>query len=125
MTLARNDPPLWRQRFECDRDAEEALLDRFRHPDDPLKILIVTARLLTGFDAPILQTMYPDKPLRDHTLLQAICRTMTRDRREREVRCDPVGESRLTAHLNTAHHRQAAVHVRQVAGETKDSARAM
>jgi type I restriction enzyme R subunit len=36
---------------------------------------IVTSKLLTGFDAPILQTMYLDKPLRDHTLLQAICRT--------------------------------------------------
>jgi type I restriction enzyme R subunit len=61
----------WRR----DRDAEEKLLDRFRDPADPLKILIVTSKLLTGFDAPILQTMYLDKPLRDHTLLQAICRT--------------------------------------------------
>ncbi|TVQ64028.1 MAG: type I restriction endonuclease subunit R, partial [Spirulina sp. DLM2.Bin59] len=57
------------------RDQEEKLLDRFRNPNDPLKILIVTAKLLTGFDAPILQAMYLDKPLRDHTLLQAICRT--------------------------------------------------
>jgi len=61
--------------FRRDRDAEERLLDRFRDPNDPLKIIIVTAKLLTGFDAPILQTMYLDKPLRDHTLLQAICRT--------------------------------------------------
>ncbi len=61
----------WRR----DRDAEEKLLDRFRDPADPLKVLIVTSKLLTGFDAPILQTMYLDKPLRDHTLLQAICRT--------------------------------------------------
>jgi type I restriction enzyme, R subunit len=37
--------------------------------------LIVTAKLLTGFDSPILQTMYLDKSLKDHTLLQAICRT--------------------------------------------------
>jgi type I restriction enzyme R subunit len=57
------------------RDDEEKLLDRFRDPNDPLKLLIVTAKLLTGFDAPILQAMYLDKPLRDHTLLQAICRT--------------------------------------------------
>jgi len=57
------------------RDEEEALLERFRDPGDPLKILIVTAKLLTGFDAPILQTMYLDKPMKDHTLLQAICRT--------------------------------------------------
>jgi type I restriction enzyme, R subunit len=61
----------WRR----DRDAEEKLLDRFRDPADPLKVLIVTSKLLTGFDAPILQAMYLDKPLRDHTLLQAICRT--------------------------------------------------
>ncbi|MAW60657.1 MAG: DEAD/DEAH box helicase [Planctomycetes bacterium] len=61
--------------YRRERDAEEALLDRFRDPKDPLKILIVTSKLLTGFDAPILQTMYLDKPLRDHTLLQAICRT--------------------------------------------------
>ncbi len=57
------------------RDDEERLLDRFRDKNDPLKLLIVTAKLLTGFDAPILQAMYLDKPMRDHTLLQAICRT--------------------------------------------------
>ena len=66
-----NEYAPWRR----DRDAEEKLLDRFRDPADPLKILIVTSKLLTGFDAPILQAMYLDKPLRDHTLLQAICRT--------------------------------------------------
>jgi len=57
------------------RDDEEKLLDRFRDPNDPLQLLIVTAKLLTGFNAPILQAMYLDKPMRDHTLLQAICRT--------------------------------------------------
>src|SRR5204863_1175085 len=57
------------------RDEEEKLLDRFRDPNDPLKLLIVTAKLLTGFDAPILQVMYLDKPLKEHSLLQAICRT--------------------------------------------------
>ena len=61
--------------YKRDRDAEEKLLDQFCDPKDPLKIIIVTSKLLTGFDAPILQTMYLDKPLRDHTLLQAICRT--------------------------------------------------
>ncbi|MFO7632498.1 MAG: HsdR family type I site-specific deoxyribonuclease, partial [Caldilinea sp.] len=69
----RDDPRYGR--YKRDRDAEEKLLDRFRDPNDPLQILIVTAKLLTGFDAPILQAMYLDKPLRDHTLLQAICRT--------------------------------------------------
>lgn len=60
--------------YDRTRDEEEKLLERFRAPADPLKLLIVTAKLLTGFDAPILQVMYLDKPLRDHTLLQAICR---------------------------------------------------
>src|SRR5258707_13523214 len=57
------------------RPSDSVVLDRFRDANDPLKILVVTAKLLTGFDAPILQAMYLDKPLRDHTLLQAICRT--------------------------------------------------
>lgn len=59
------------------RSKEEAakILDRFRDPGDPLEIVIVTSKLLTGFDAPILQVMYLDKPMKDHTLLQAICRT--------------------------------------------------
>ena len=60
--------------YDRSRDEEERMLDRFRDPADPLKLIIVTAKLLTGFDAPILQAMYLDKPLRDHTLLQAICR---------------------------------------------------
>jgi len=54
---------------------QEKLLDRFRDPLSPLKFVIVTSKLLTGFDAPILQCMYLDKPLKDHTLLQAVCRT--------------------------------------------------
>lgn len=65
----------WQPHFSREKDEEERLLDRFRDPNDPLKLLIVTAKLLTGFDAPILQAMYLDKPMRDHNLLQAICRT--------------------------------------------------
>lgn len=61
--------------FRRDRDAEAKLLDYFREKDSPLKLVIVTAKLLTGFDAPVLQAMYLDKPMKDHTLLQAICRT--------------------------------------------------
>lgn len=57
------------------KDEQAKILDRFRDPMDPLKIVIVTSKLLTGFDAPILQCMYLDKPMKDHTLLQAICRT--------------------------------------------------
>jgi arylsulfatase A-like enzyme len=68
-------PKEWRDKYKLDSESEEMLLERFRDPSDQLQILIVTAKLLTGFDAPILQTQYLDKPLRDHTLLQAICRT--------------------------------------------------
>ena len=57
------------------RDEEAKILDRFRDPKDPLSLIIVTSKLLTGFDAPILQAMYLDKPMKDHNLLQAICRT--------------------------------------------------
>lgn len=61
--------------YRRSKDEEAKVLDRFRDPADPLQIVIVTSKLLTGFDAPILQTMYLDKPMKDHTLLQAICRT--------------------------------------------------
>jgi type I restriction enzyme R subunit len=74
MHVTQGDPDAWKGHAR-DRDAEEKLLDRFRDPSDPLKFLIVTSKLLTGFDAPILQAMYLDKPMRDHNLLQAICRT--------------------------------------------------
>ena len=75
ISVGQGAPQDWRERFRRSKDEEERLLDRFRDPADPLKILIVTAKLLTGFDAPNLQCMYLDRPLRDHTLLQAICRT--------------------------------------------------
>ena len=75
ISVGQGAPQEWKEKYGRSKDEEEKLLDRFRDPADPLKILIVTAKLLTGFDAPNLQCMYLDKPLRDHTLLQAICRT--------------------------------------------------
>jgi type I restriction enzyme R subunit len=63
------------KKFRRDRDTEAKVLDTFRDTHSPLKLVIVTSKLLTGFDAPILQVMYLDKPMKDHTLLQAICRT--------------------------------------------------
>ena len=57
-----------------DEDEEREIRKRFADKSDPLKILIVTEKLLTGFDAPILYCMYLDKPMRDHVLLQAIAR---------------------------------------------------
>ncbi len=75
ISTSANDPLEFKQKWGMDKGQQEKLTDRFNDRDDPLKILIVTAKLLTGFDAPILQTMYLDKSLKDHTLLQAICRT--------------------------------------------------
>lgn len=63
------------KKYRRSKDEEAKVLDEFRDPKNPLKLVIVTAKLLTGFDAPILQAMYLDKPMKDHTLLQAICRT--------------------------------------------------
>ena len=79
MTLSKTgkkkDPDWWYTRWNRSKEEEEKLLDNYRDSNDSLKVLIVTSKLLTGFDAPILQTIYLDKVLRDHTLLQAVCRT--------------------------------------------------
>lgn len=75
MSIDARDPQEWKDSYGLSADAEAKLLNRFRDPADPLQLLVVTAKLLTGFDASILQAQYLDKPLRDHTLLQAICRT--------------------------------------------------
>lgn len=61
--------------YERDRAEEAEVKRRFRTFNDPLKFVVVTAKLLTGFDAPNLGVMYLDKPLRAHTLFQAITRT--------------------------------------------------
>ena len=60
--------------YYLDDNTEKLIRKAFRKPDENPKILIVTQKLLTGFDAPILYCMYLDKPMRDHTLLQAIAR---------------------------------------------------
>jgi len=67
------DPPLLRK-HHLDDDAEKRVRIAFRDPDQEPRILIVTQKLLTGYDAPVLYAMYLDKPLKDHTLLQAIAR---------------------------------------------------
>jgi type I restriction enzyme R subunit len=77
MTTMKNDPQSW-DRWNLDREQEATIKDRFRDINDPLKFVIVTAKLLTGFDAPIEGAMYLDKPLRAHTLFQAVCRTNRR-----------------------------------------------
>ncbi len=61
-------------RHHLSEEAEKRIRKAFRQPLELPKILIVTEKLLTGFDAPILYCMYLDKPMRDHVLLQAIAR---------------------------------------------------
>lgn len=68
-----NDKPLLKE-FHIGEKKEKAIRKSFSKYSDLPKILIVTEKLLTGFDAPILYAMYLDKPMRDHTLLQAIAR---------------------------------------------------
>ena len=68
-----NDPPELKA-FHIDSKKERDIRRRFKKFGEMPKILIVTEKLLTGFDAPILYAMYLDKPMRDHTLLQAIAR---------------------------------------------------
>ncbi len=68
-----NDPPHLK-RYHLSDEEETRVRKAFRKPDENPKILIVTEKLLTGYDAPILYAMYLDKPMRDHVLLQAIAR---------------------------------------------------
>jgi type I restriction enzyme R subunit len=75
ISTTANDKLEFKQKWGVDKSQQERIVDEFNDPISDLKFLIVTAKLLTGFDAPILQTMYLDKSLKDHTLLQAICRT--------------------------------------------------
>jgi type I restriction enzyme R subunit len=75
ISTSANDDYEFKQKWAVDKSQQEKITDEFNAANSELKFLIVTAKLLTGFDAPILQTMYLDKSLKDHTLLQAICRT--------------------------------------------------
>lgn len=68
-----NDPELMK-RFHLSEEREKEIRKAFRRPDSLPKILIVTEKLLTGYDAEILYCMYLDKPMRDHVLLQTIAR---------------------------------------------------
>ncbi len=70
-----NSTPEEQKKYETAKKERDEIIRNFKNPAHPLKFIIVTDMLLTGFDAPIEQVMYLDKPLRDHTLLQAIART--------------------------------------------------
>ncbi|HOI37368.1 MAG TPA: type I restriction endonuclease subunit R [Bacillota bacterium] len=73
MTGSAMDPVEW-QRHIRNEKGRKAIANRFKNPDDPFKIVLVRDMWLTGFDVPCLHTMYLDKPLRGHTLMQAIAR---------------------------------------------------
>lgn len=63
------------RKYNSNKQKREKVIENFKDANHPVKFLIVCDMLLTGFDAPIEQVMYLDKPLRDHNLLQAIART--------------------------------------------------
>ncbi len=73
MTGSASDPLDWQPHIR-NKPRREALANRFRDPGDPLRVVLVRDMWLTGFDAPSLHTMYVDKPMRGHGLMQAIAR---------------------------------------------------
>jgi type I restriction enzyme R subunit len=73
MTGSASDPENWQPHIR-NKPRREELAKRFKDPADPFKVVIVRDMWLTGFDAPSLHTMYVDKPMRGHGLMQAIAR---------------------------------------------------
>jgi type I restriction enzyme R subunit len=73
MTGSAADPPGWQSHIRS-KQRRDAFAGRFKDPKDPFKIVIVRDMWLTGFDVPCLHTMYLDKPMRGHGLMQAIAR---------------------------------------------------
>ena len=100
MTGSASDPTDWQPHIR-DKRRREALANRFRDPRDPFRIVIVRDMWLTGFDAPSLHTMYVDKPMRGHGLMQAIARV------NRVFRDKPGGL--VVDYLGLAHELKAAL----------------
>ena len=73
MTGTASDAMEWQPHIR-NKERRETLADRFKDPDDPFRIVIVRDMWLTGFDAPSLHTIYIDKPMKGHGLMQAIAR---------------------------------------------------
>lgn len=73
MTSSSTDPLDW-QPFSTTKEEKKRLAQRFKDPEDELKMVVVVDMWLTGFDAPCVTTMYLDKPMKGHTLMQAIAR---------------------------------------------------
>jgi type I restriction enzyme R subunit len=100
MTGSASDPPDWQPHIR-NKPRREALAKRFRDPNDPLKLVIVRDMWLTGFDCPSLHTLYLDKPMRGHGLMQAIARV------NRVFRDKPGGL--VVDYLGLAHELKAAL----------------
>ena len=100
MTGSASDPVEWQSHIRT-KPRREALAQRFRDPSDPLQVVLVRDMWLTGFDAPCLHTMYVDKPMRDHGLMQAIARV------NRVFRDKPGGF--VVDYLGLAHELQQAL----------------
>ncbi|MDR7422059.1 MAG: HsdR family type I site-specific deoxyribonuclease, partial [Armatimonadota bacterium] len=100
MTGSATDPPDWQPHIR-NKPRREALANRFRDPRDPFKLVLVRDMWLTGFDAPSLHTMYVDKPMRAHGLMQAIARV------NRVFRDKPGGL--VVDYLGLAHELKAAL----------------
>ncbi len=100
MTGSASDPLDWQQHIR-NKPRREALANRFRAAKDPFRIVIVRDMWLTGFDAPSLHTMYVDKPMRGHGLMQAIARV------NRVFRDKPGGL--VVDYLGLAHELKAAL----------------
>ena len=100
MTGSASDPPDWQPHIR-NKQRREFLANRFRDPADPFKLVIVRDMWLTGFDATSLHTMYLDKPMRAHGLMQAIARV------NRVFRDKPGGL--VVDYLGLAHELKAAL----------------
>ena len=113
MTGSAADPPAWQPHIR-NKGRREALAKRFRDPADPLRMVVVRDMWLTGFDAPSLHTMYVDKPMRGHGLMQAIARV------NRVFRDKPGGL--VVDYLGLAHELKRALAVYTQSGGTGETA---
>ena len=113
MTGSASDPVEWQPHIR-NKPRREAMAKRFRDPSDPLRVVIVRDMWLTGFDAPSLHTMYVDKPMRGHGLMQAIARV------NRVFKDKPGGL--VVDYLGLAHELKQALAVHTESGGTGQTA---
>jgi len=113
MTGSASDPPEWQNHIR-NKKRREDLADRFKDPDNPFKIAIVRDMWLTGFDVPPLHTMYIDKPMQGHGLMQAIARV------NRVYKDKPGGL--IVDYLGLAYHLQKALAAYTESGHPAETA---